>query len=119
MGYHGQDSDFEHRIGKLVAVNKTYYKAKKEACDLAFIRIERSFNDVQPIPWAVCPAKGTDIPMTVVGYPADDYVRKKGEHMFHSNGKITYKIGKDENMLQHDLGTECGKRPHGGAYEAR
>jgi hypothetical protein len=112
VGYDGDNSTntgLDQRRGKQIVVHSEYYHKFKKARDLASIRLESAFNDVQPVKWKTCPDKGIDMPIAVVGYPGDIPKGAEGQHMHLSQSKITYDRKNPGFMLEYTLDTAGGE----------
>ena len=118
IGYSGEEStksnEIETRRGKSIAVHSGYFaqtSREYRKYDIAAIRLERPFDNVEPMRWQITPHAANEITIQVVGYPEDlplDDENKQGEIMYSSEQKVTFDLKEQNDRLIYKLDTAGG-----------
>ncbi len=103
----------ERRRGRCAAVHWAWYAHMKEQNDFAIIKLEKPFQDVQPMAWKDTPSSAQKSRCRVVGYPVDlpkNNKRATTCHMYESeDDKFAYDLIADDYTLKYSLDTFGGK----------
>ena len=126
MGYKGKEStidptiksklDVQLRTGKVITTTSDWLsKGNDEARDVAFILLDKPFNDVTPFKPHDTPETGSCF-IGVVGYPGDledPQTHERGAFMYENFGNDTYDfetaVSKKDHLLQYKVDTFGGK----------
>ena len=117
-GYHGLHSigagDVQTRQGKRVVVSKAYYDNHTDyLCDVALVRLEKPFENIQPFTHGDTPEQGKGS-IGVVGYPADKDRNSDdgdlGPFMYEQFAHTLWNLHQSRsNLLQYRISTFGGK----------
>lgn len=84
IGYRGKDSakeaDVQFRHVKRIVTTEGWVKTKgQKSFDVSFMQVDKPFTGITPIRFEETPVQGS-LEIGVVGYPADLYDKRTGEH---------------------------------------
>ena len=117
VGYQGLDSvgtkDVQKRRGKRVVILEEYYRHCNRTYDVAIVKLEEPFNNVQPFTHCDTPEQG-EARIGVVGYPADKGRNGKGgdlgPFMYEEFVETSWALSKPNSyLLQYAISTFGGK----------
>ena len=115
-GYHGLGSVGKHDVQKRRAVRvvvlKAYYDGASSLHDIAFVKLDEPFKDVQPFTCCDTPERGSHR-LGVVGYPADkDYhdAGDVGPFMYEEFAHTRWDLHESySHLLQYKISTNQGQ----------
>lgn len=89
MGFNGPNSDkdpnVQMRYGKYAVVPSEWVRSAAPTYDVAFIRLSKAFDNVEPIKYTDTPVQGNDY-LGVVGYPND---KEGGNYMYQAFTQVS------------------------------
>ncbi|KAI0195295.1 trypsin-like cysteine/serine peptidase domain-containing protein [Xylaria flabelliformis] len=107
-GRGGGDNIIESRDGIYIAVHYEWYEKRSALNDLAFIRLSRPLNTVQPIGYMQTPVTNNGIDASVYGFPYDMPDDAPGDRLCVSKCPVQYSQSYPPVMLEHEGDTEKG-----------
>ncbi|KAF3088129.1 hypothetical protein TWF102_010294 [Orbilia oligospora] len=89
----------ELRYGKYVTLPTEYLKGPRDQYDVAFIKLNAPFENVQPLEYAETPRNGSEV-LGIVGYPTD---LESGEYMYEDCQTVDYDLARNNMTLSYAL----------------
>lgn len=105
----GDDDICQEALGEYVTTPSSWVVSKNRSHDFAFVRLSKSFDNVEPLKYEDTKASGID-ELGVVGYPGDKgRSALAGGVMYAEFARVKYDVPMASNLLGYRISTYGGR----------